>query len=302
MPLLSVATTAYNEAQNLPLLYERLVKALDGAGIPWELIVVDDHSRDATFAVISKLAAADRRVRGVRLSRNTGSHLAMMCALEKCSGDCVAQIAADLQHPPELLPELWKMWGQGAQVVWAARRSGESGVFAPLYYFLMRHVVGMKELPAEGADFCVLDRCVVRALADCGERNTSILALIAWMGFRQATTYYDRQPRVHGRSGWTLEKKIKLVADSITSFTCLPIRLISFTGIAVALAGLAAAGLGPPLMAAILLIGGVQMIMLGVLGEYIWRALDEARRRPRYFIEAATPPAGAECKSAGNTY
>ena len=151
MSLLSVVTAAYNEAENLRPLYERVARTLDGAGIAWELIVVDDHSQDGTFAVISELAAADPRVRGVRLSRNEGSHTAVLCAIEKASGDAVAQIAADLQHPPELLTELWKMWGGGAQVAWAVRRNRRPDVFARLFYAAMRHAAGIKDLA--GADF-----------------------------------------------------------------------------------------------------------------------------------------------------
>jgi dolichol-phosphate mannosyltransferase len=308
MPLLSVVTAAYNEAENLRTLYERVAKTLDAAGIAWELIVVDDHSRDGTFAVLSELAAADGRVRGVRLSRNEGSHTAVLCALEKASGDCIAQVAADLQHPPEMLPELWKLWAGGAQVAWAVRRGARPGMGARLYYLAMRHAAGLKDLA--GADFYLMDRRVAQAVVECGARNTSIMALISWMGFRQAAIEYNRPARERGRSGWTLEKKIKLAIDSVTSFTYLPIRLISYTGAVVALAGFVEAALAArnalagktvegwaSLMIAVLVIGGLQMIMLGILGEYVWRALDEARRRPRYFIEAATPPAGAKCGS-----
>jgi len=164
----------------------------------------------------------------------------------------------------------------------------------------MRRTVALRDLPAAGADFFLMDRCVIDAFNQFHESHVSILALITWMGFRQATISYNKQARLHGRSGWSLEKKLKLVVDSITSFTYFPIRLMSYVGFAIALFGFLYAGFvvstalrgHPPqgwasLMVVVLVLGGIQMVMLGVLGEYLWRALDEARRRPRYIIEAA---------------
>ena len=154
---------------------------------------------------------------------------------------------------------------------------------------------------AKGADFFLLDRAVVDTFCRFGESNASILALITWMGFRQATIMCDKAARLHGRSGWSIKKKLKLVVDSVTSFSYVPIRFMSYLGIAVAFAGFAYASLvilnflrGAPvqgwssLMVAVLVVGGLQMVMMGVLGEYLWRALDESRRRPRYIIEATT--------------
>ena len=166
----------------------------------------------------------------------------------------------------------------------------------------MRNVVGMKEMPATGADFFLLDRTVVDAFSRFNESNASIFALLTWMGFRQATIGYDKEARLHGSSGWTLKKKLKLVVDSVTSFSYVPIRFMSYLGFVVGLAGFLYAGLrgrrtscaGSPvegwssLMIVVLLVGGLQMVMMGVLGEYLWRALDESRRRPRYLIEATT--------------
>jgi dolichol-phosphate mannosyltransferase len=305
--LLSVVTPGYNEAANLPLLYERLRRVLDGLDLDWEWVVVDDHSADGTFAVIADLARRDRRVRGLRLARNFGSHAGLSCGLHHVRGQAAVVMAADLQDPPETLPELVEHWRGGAQVVWAARarREGETlgtRLFSRLYYGLMRHVAGMKNMPATGADFFLIDRRVIEAFRQFPENNVSILALITWMGFRQATVSYTKQARVHGRSGWTLRKKLKLLVDSVTSFSSLPIRLMSYAGAAIALVGFVyclvvlmngLAGRTPtgwaPLMAVVLVLGGVQMLMLGMLGEYVWRALDESRRRPRYLIEDMTP-------------
>ncbi len=309
MPVtLSVVTPAYNEARNLPVLYERLQRVLDAVEMDWEWVIVDDHSHDDTFAVVSAMAQRDPRVRGLRLARNSGSHKAITCGLHHAVGDAAVVLAADLQDPPETLPTLLSAWRQGAQVVWAVRARRAESVgrvgFARLYYFLMRRLVGIKEMPATGADFFLLDRRVVEALRQFRESHVSLMALITWMGFRQVAVPYDKQARLYGQSGWSLGKKLKLVVDSITSFSYLPIRLMSAAGFITAILGFLYAGVvtvnalagRPPqgwasLMIVVLVLGGLQMLMMGVLGEYLWRALDEARRRPPYLIEAMTTTA-----------
>lgn len=305
--MLSIVTPAYNESENLPLLYRRLQDVLSSLNIEWEWIVVDDHSRDQTFEVIRQIAAQDSRVRGVRFARNFGSHTAILCGLENAKGDCAVVMAADLQDPPETIQPLMEKWNGGAQVVWAVRAHREEEAastvgFAKLYYFMMREIVGMKEMPSTGADFFLIDRRVIDVLFQFKETNASILALITWLGFQQDSILYDKQARHHGHSGWNLEKKLKLVVDSIASFTYLPIRLMSYIGFVIALLGFVYALIvfvnaliGKPtegwssLMVVVLVVGGMQMLMMGVLGEYVWRALDESRRRPRYWIEAMTP-------------
>lgn len=306
--LLSVVTPAYNEAQNLPLLYERLSQTASRLGLEWEWIVVDDHSSDGTFAVLTELAERHRELRALRLARNFGSHTAVSCGLHHVSGDCAVVIAADLQDPPETLPLLFAQWCEGAKVVWAVRasREGEKAStigLSRLYYWLMRHVIGIEQMPATGADFFLIDRRVVDAFRQFNESNISLFALITWMGFRQATVAYVKQARLHGRSGWSLEKKFKLLLDSVMSFSYLPIRLMSYLGFSIALLGFIYAGLiisnafagRPPqgwasLMVVVLVIGGIQMLMMGILGEYLWRTLDESRRRPHYLIEATIDP------------
>lgn len=307
--MISIVTPAFNEVQNLPVLYERLRRTMESQEVDWEWIVIDDHSDDATFGVIAELARRDPRVRGVRFARNFGAHTALTCGLHEARGDCVAALAADLQDPPEVLPQLIERWREGAKVVWAARagRVGEKAAtigFSRLYYWVMRHVVGMREMPAAGADFFLLDRAVVEAFRGFNESNASILALITWMGFPQTTIGYGKEARLHGRSGWSLRKKLKLVVDSVTSFSYVPIRFMSYLGFVVGVLGFLYAGFvvlnyvnGKPvegwssLIVVVLLVGGVQMVMMGVLGEYLWRALDESRRRPRYIVEATTPAA-----------
>jgi glycosyltransferase involved in cell wall biosynthesis len=302
-PLLSVVTPAFNEAANLPELWARLRVSIESAGVEWEWIVIDDHSTDTTFETISALAKTDERIRGYRFSRNFGSHLAVSCGLENAHGRCAVVMAADLQDPPELLPELIDKWRNGAQVVWAVRseREGEKASkvgAANLFYFIMRHVAGVKDMAPTGADFFLIDRAVIDALNQFPERNVSLMALITWMGFRQDQVTYTKQARSHGKSGWSLEKKLKLAIDSVASFTYAPIRAMTYLGICVAICGFAYALLvivngfrhhavegWSSLMVVVLVLGGAQMLMLGVLGEYLWRAFDESRRRPRFVIE-----------------
>jgi len=302
--MISIVTPAFCESANLPLLYARLSQAL--AGEEWEWIVVDDHSTDDTFAVVAALARADRRVRCFRLARNFGSHPAIFCGLEKAKGRAVAVLAADLEDPPEILPSLIEKWQSGWQVVWAvrSRARGESlpaRLFSRIYHTLMRRLAGIEHLPDTGADCFLADRTVIDALLSFGERHNSLFVLLAWLGFRQTSVSYEKAERAFGRSGWTMSKKVELLIDSMSAFSCKPIRLMSVAGGLTALAGFLGAcaavfnallGRAPagfsPVIIAVLLLGGVQMLMLGILGEYVWRALDEARRRPRYVIEDST--------------
>ncbi|MFT5123583.1 MAG: glycosyltransferase involved in cell wall biosynthesis [Kiritimatiellia bacterium] len=303
--MISIITPAWKEAENLPVLYDRLVAVLEGQ--EWEWVIVDDHSPDGTFAAIYALSQKDPRVRGIRLSRNSGSHVALTAGINQALGACGIMIAADLQDPPETIPQLLEEWEQGNQVVWAVRaaREGESATtigFSRLYYWIMRRLVGMKEMPATGADFLLMDRKVIEAFNRFNESNVSILSLITWMGFKQTRILYTKEARLHGETGWTFAKKFKLVIDSVTSFTYLPIRMMSVLGFSVAFIGflyalylLYAKLAGSQIitgfattMIVILVLGGLQMMMMGVLGEYLWRSLDEARRRPRYMIEENT--------------
>lgn len=311
---LSIITPAYNEVKNLPVLHERFVAVLGGLDVQWEWIVVDDHSRDETWAVLQKLAGRESRLKAVRLARNSGAHTALACGLQHAGGNCAVVMAADLQDPPETLPALLEKWRAGAKIVWAVRegRVGESAAtkrFSVLYFWIMRRFVGISEMPATGADFFLLDRRVIDVLNVFKEANVSLMALLTWMGFKQDRISYVKQARQHGQSGWNMEKKLKMVVDSVTSFTYKPIRFMSYAGFLVALAGffyalvvVVNALVGKPspgwssLMIVLLLVGGLQMLMMGVLGEYVWRALDEARNRPRFIVEdeVGIPHGGAQ--------
>lgn len=304
--VLSIVIPCYRETENIPILYRRIRDALAPHGIDWELIAVDDHSPDQTFEAAAAVAAQDSRVKVVRLSRNSGSHVASLAGIELARGDAVVVMAADLQDPPEILVQMAERWRAGDQVVWACRRR-RTGVgivgraMSAVYYKLLARLVPNETLPPQGADFFLLDRKVADALAQCTESNFSILALILWLGFRQGQISYDKQARLHGRSSWNISKKIRLVIDSIISFSYLPIRLMSLFGFLVALAGfLYAIGIAvsyfwtqtpvqgwSSLMVITLVLAGTQMVMLGIIGEYVWRTLHESRRRPRYNIERA---------------
>jgi dolichol-phosphate mannosyltransferase len=294
---LSIVTPAFNEAENLEALYRRLVQSQERLGSDWEWIVVDDHSRDETFAVIERLSLLDRRVRGFRLARNSGSHVAITCGLHQAQGDAAVMMAADLQDPPELIGRMVERWREGFEVVWAARR-GRPSIFGAVYYWIMRRVAGMSAIPANGADFFLADRVVLDAFRRCTERNVSVLALLTWIGFRQTHIEYDKQPRAAGRSGWTVARKIKLVVDSVAAFSDFPIRACGYAGAAflvgAVVLGLAGLLLLPVLGAVVMLIlaamlglTGIQLLAVAVIGEYVWRALDESRRRPQYLIERA---------------
>ena len=298
MSLLSILTPAFNEAANLEAVHARLSAAMTALEMEWEWVIVDDHSRDDTFAVIERLASVDERVRGVRLSRNSGSHVAITCGLHRVRGDAAVMMAADLQDPPEVIGAMLAEWRKGARVVWATRRvrpgARAHAGFAALYYWIMRRVVGMTDMPERGADFFLVDRLAIDAFRQCDERNTSVLALITWLGFPQAVIEYDKHPRAAGRSGWTLARKVKLVVDSVTAFSDLPVRLCAYAGIALVVAGLlgmmAGFATGPEgrwvvFSALLITMTGIQVLGLGIVGAYVWRGLDEARGRPAYFVE-----------------
>lgn len=301
--VISVLTPAFNEAASLPLLYDRLSRSLADVGDDWEWVIADDHSDDTTFSVIEALAARDHRVRGIRLARRSGSHTAIACALHQARGDAAIMLAADMQDPPETIAAMLGRWRSGAQVVWAVRRQqpGERlhAGFAGLYYWIMRNLVGMKGMPSRGADFFLIDRLVIDAFRQFPERHVSVLALITWIGFRQDTIEYDKQPRAAGRSGWTTAAKVRLVIDSVTAFSDFPIRLCWYLGLGLIALGIAggvvALAFLPALVAGLLLLvaltmglAGIQLLALGMVGEYVWRALQEAKRRPIYLVEATT--------------
>jgi dolichol-phosphate mannosyltransferase len=288
-------TPAFNERSNLPAVHRRLSGSLKH--LDWEWIIVDDHSRDDTFAVIEQMASSDPRIRGFRLARNSGSHVAITCGLQHARGHAAALVVSDLQDPPELLVNMVERWSRGAQVVWAVRRrqpgEGHHTWFAAIYYWVLRRLVGLTDMPATGADFFLIDRVVIDAFLASAGRQVSVFALLMWLGFRREFIEYDKQPRASGQSGWTLARKVKLVVDSVVGLSDFPIwwciyagcglLLVAIMSAVVAIASSTAAGVW-------LVVGlfGLQLVAIGIMGLYIWRALEEARGRPIYAIEAAT--------------
>ena len=308
--MISLITPAFNEGSNLPMLHERLAAVF--RQLDWEWIIVDDHSHDNTFEVIERLVAIDPRVRGIRLAYNSGSHLAFTCGLRHASGEVAALMVADLQDPPELLIQMLERWRSGVQVVWAVRRHQPGdGSGTQLYYWIMRNLVGMNDMPATGADFFLVDRVVIDAFLAAADRHVSIFALMMWLGFRREFIQYDKQPRTRGRSGWTLAKKLKLVVDSIVGFSDFPIWWLTYAGVAALVAALVPAvvavvaysGLNAALLLlAALVIGlfGCHLIALAILGHYVWRGLDAARKRPLYSIEAVAKAHDVPAAVAGD--
>lgn len=310
-----VIIPAYNEAENLPLLYERLRTMAEEQSDRYQFrfLFVDDCSTDGTPRVIEELCARDPRVAFLRLARNSGSHAALMAGFAHCDGDCGAVLAADGQDPPETIPALLAEWERGSKVVWAVRESREgvswlSLLCSRLFYWIMRRIA-LAQMPPEGADFFLVDRQVISVLNRMPEHNHSVVAMLMWLGFPQSSIQYTKGQRLRGRSKWTFGKRLKLAIDSFAGYSYVPLRLASVLGLTTATVGLLYATFvfvnalfGRPaagwssLMVVVLTTSGVQMMILGVLGEYLWRVLEEARRRPRYVIESSrnlrgsTPP------------
>jgi dolichol-phosphate mannosyltransferase len=305
--LISVILPAYNEQGNLALLFKRLTQV--AAQLPpydFEFVFIDDCSSDETPAILNELRKEDARVHIIRFARNCGSHAAVEAGLNFCRGDAAIMLATDLQDPPEIISRLIEQWQKGFKTVWGARekREGEGFMtvaYSRAYYFLMNRLTDVKQ-PPTGADVFLIDRAVVDALKKSPEKNSEIYMLIAWLGFSQCSIMYVKEGRHAGYSKWSFSKLIKLFFDSLISFSYLPLRFMTIMGAIFAFAGLLygvyvfinALRDNTPiqgwasLMIAILLLGGFQMSMMGMLGEYLWRTYDESRGRPKYVIEKNT--------------
>src|SRR5262249_14070291 len=275
--------------------------------IEWEWILVDDHSLDGSFGEIAELSRIDSRVRGIRLARNAGSHVAIFCGLDHASGDCAAVLMADLQDPPSVLIELVEKWRRGYKVVWASQDKRRSAgwfynALARAYYFTLRRIMGIRQMSKTGAHFCLIDRAALEIVRAYRDRNISIFSLIGWLDFPNTVVFFEKQQRRFGVSKWSLGKRAKLFIDTITGFSHFPIRAMSIIGILCAGTGFLYAiyaiteyifiEIQPgwtSIIVLVLILGGLQILMLGVLGEYFARILDEVRPRPRYIIERISP-------------
>lgn len=304
-PLVSVVVPVYCNRETLAALQAEIVTALEAKLTPgdWEVVYVDDGSHDDSLSVLRALRRErPGATRVVRLSRNFGSHAAILAGLSRARGRYAAVIGADLQEPPSLvLAMLDTARAEEAEVVLACRFRREEGwskvAFANVYYAVMRRFSQAK-FPRGGFDCFLIARPVIDALLRHPEANTSIAALILWMGFRQATVEYVKAARAGGASRWTLRKKLRLVLDSVMSFSHAPIRAMELTGLVTAVAGLAYAAVivgiwiaghrevagWSSLMVVVLVMSGLILVALGIVGEYLWRILDAARRRPVFVI------------------
>ncbi len=302
--LLSIVVPVYFNGMNLPDTIPQLLALETRAdGLSLELVFVDDGSGDDSLAVLREFQARHPdRIRIVKLTRNFGSMAAILAGLTVARGDCVGMIAADLQDPPELLLDMVSHWRAGSKAVFAVRADREDSVsqrlFARAYYSLIRRFA-LNDYPPGGFDFFLVDRQVVRDMVRISEKNTNLMSLIFWLGYRPVMLPYVRRARAMGKSRWTLSKKIKLFIDSFVAFSYVPIRFLSATGLVVATTAFAygayvfyawlvndipVRGFAPVILV-LAFTAGIQMTMLGVLGEYLWRTLDETRRRPAFVID-----------------
>jgi len=299
-PRLSVVIPVYNEQENLHALHDRLATVLSTLGT-YEILFVDDGSRDRSVPIALDLQTKDVGVKVIRFSRNFGHQAALSAGLDAARGECVILMDADLQDPPELLPSLVAQWEEGFEVVYAVRRQRDEGFFkrstAALFYRLLRKLANV-DIPVDTGDFCLLDRKVVDVLRDLPEKNRFLRGLRSWAGFRQVGVPYDRPARHAGEAKYTMRKMVKLALDGVMAFTSLPLRLASYLGflttgagfvyLAVAIAARLTAGEFPngwtSLVAIILIIGGAQLMMLGVLGAYVARIYEETKDRPMYVV------------------
>ncbi len=305
MSLISVVTPVYHNAASLPDLlacFQQL--AANNPADQFEFVFVDDGSQDDSFAVLETLAAGDARVQVVKLSRNFGANPAVLAGLSYARGDAVAVIAADLQDPPELIHDMLALWRQGKNVVLAARAGrddpGAAALLANTFYALFRRFA-IKSMPRQGFDFFLIDRQVCEIVTQIQENNAYLMGLILWLGFDPAIIHYRRREREarYGRSMWTFVKKIKYFTDSFVAFSYAPVRFATLIGLTLSFVGLLYAALivanralfrieaegWSSLMVVLLVVSGAQMFMIGILGEYLWRTLDETRRRPRFIVE-----------------
>jgi len=308
VPLLSVVVPAYNEAEGLTELHNRLTSVLSAMAVEFEVVYVNDGSSDQTLRVLQDLRDADSRVAIVDLSRNFGKEIALTAGLDHTQGDAIVVIDADLQDPPELIPELYQQWLEGYDVVYARRvaREGESFLkksTAHVFYRLMEKFSNVK-IPRDTGDYRLLSRRAVDALKQVREKHRFMKGLFSWIGFPQKEVLYRRNPRYAGQTKWNYWKLWNFALEGITSFTIGPLKIATYIGVSTAAAafiyglfvifkklvyGDPVAGY-PSLMVAILFLGGVQLFTMGIIGEYLGRMFDETKQRPLYFINDYAPP------------
>jgi polyisoprenyl-phosphate glycosyltransferase len=312
-PTFTIIAPIFNELENIPELYPRIREVMDRTGEQWELIMVDDGSTDGSTALIRKLADNDDRVRPVIFARNFGHQIAVTAGFDFARGDALIIIDSDLQDPPEVILQLIDKWREGYEVVYAVReeRQGESWfkkTTASLFYRMIYRITDV-DIPMDAGDFRLMDRKVVEVMKHMREKHRFLRGMSAWVGFKQVGVSYKRQPRFAGETKYPLKKMIKLALNAVTSFSYFPLQLATYMGfIAAGLSvlaipiivvlrlttGTALFGQATTLII-VLFLGGLQLISLGVIGEYIGRIYDEAKGRPLYIVaEAPEDPVAGE--------
>ncbi|WP_345222981.1 glycosyltransferase family 2 protein [Hymenobacter koreensis] len=305
---LSVVIPIYNEEANIPTLYQRLRGVIDPMGVRCEFIFINDGSRDRSLELVQALAEQHADVRFIDFSRNFGHQIAVTAGLDLSQGEAVVIIDADLQDPPELIPQLYQKLHEGYEVVYAKRRrrEGESAMklfTAKLFYRLLARITNVS-IPVDTGDFRIISRKVVEALKQMPEQNKFLRGQISWIGYRQTYVEYDRAQRAGGETGYTYGKMIRLALDGITAFSDVPLKAATIMGFSVS--GIAFLVLlytlyarfiahdyqpgWPSLMVSILFLGGVQLISVGLIGEYLARLSTNVRRRPLYIISKTNIP------------
>jgi dolichol-phosphate mannosyltransferase len=300
-PDLSVVIPVFDEEDNLSALYARLTTVLKEQALTYEIIFVDDGSRDQSPVLLRNLAMQDGHVLVVELARNFGHQTAVTAGLDQAQGKVVAVMDADLQDPPEVLPDFIAKWREGFEVVYAVRRKRKEGwlkraAYAGFYRLLKR--VANIDIPLDSGDFCVMDRRVVKLLTAMRERNRFVRGIRSWLGFRQVGVAYERQARFAGKPKYTLRRLLILALDGLISFSYMPLRFISLVGLGVSALSMAVAlfylvkklvfGIGVPgfstLVIAIFFLAGIQLVTMGVIGEYVARISEEVKQRPLYVV------------------
>ncbi len=301
-PKYSVIAPIYNELSNIPVLYRRVKETMDLTGEAWELIMVDDGSTDGSSAKIFELAEQDERIRPVVFARNFGHQIAVTAGLDYAQGKAVTIIDSDLQDPPEVILDLIAKWKEGFEVVYAVRaeREGESWFklfTASLFYRMIAAITDVK-IPLDTGDFRLLDHKVVKVMQQMRERHRFLRGMSAWVGFKQVGVPYNRAARLSGQTKYPFRKMFKLAWNAITGFSYVPLQVATYLGfisaglsilvipvvVIMRLAGSQAFFGQASSLIAVLFLGGVQLISLGILGEYIGRLYDEAKGRPLYIV------------------
>ena len=303
MKKISIIIPAYNEEESLPLLYDRLKKLMDDMkDYEFEILFVNDGSKDKTIEIIKEFRSKDERICYVDFSRNFGKEIAMIAGLDYATGDCVIFMDADLQDPPELIPELVKYWEEGYDDVYAKRRSRKGETWlkkftSKMYYRVLQHLTKV-EIQEDTGDFRLLDRRCVNALKKLRESQRNTKSMFSWIGYKKKEVLYDRDPRIAGTTKWNYKKLIDLAIDGITSFTTSPLRLATYVAIPTFIVLFVyfvyviikcfvihqAIQAFQAIILLILFFSGIQILLFGIIGEYLGRIFNETKNRPLYLV------------------